>query len=79
MFFFCSLDGRHALSYECSWERLANPSRTASRAIIGDLGDYLKSAFRYSFSANTFDNIAFPREGEAKGYWSLSSMVRDDS
>lgn len=49
----CSEDGRHALSYELGWRRLAAPKRAASRAVLSQLGDSLKSAVKYTFREET--------------------------
>lgn len=46
------------------WQRLTNPSRRASKAVIPYLGDYMKHAVKYTFSAHAFDDFAFPRNGE---------------
>lgn len=56
-------DGSHSLSYEFGWQRLTNPSLTASRSIAAQLGDRMKSALTYTFAVNEFDNPVFPRSG----------------
>jgi len=61
---FCSETGRHALSYELGWRRLSDPSRRASRSTIDQLGDQLKSAFKYNFITSTMDDMTFPRKGK---------------
>lgn len=55
--------GRHALSYELGWRRLSDPSRRASRSTINQLGDQIKSAFKYNFMTSTMDDMTFPRNG----------------
>ena len=62
--FFCSENGRHAVSYELGWRRLSDPSRRASRAIMQELGDQVKSALKYSFAHSAMDNTTFPRNGK---------------
>lgn len=52
-----SEDGRHALSYELSWRRLAAPKRAASRAVLSQLGDSLKSAIKYTFREDTVGGL----------------------
>ena len=58
-----SEDGHHALTYELGWQRLADPSQRASRPVIGQLGDQVKSAARYIFRHETFDNSLAPTAG----------------
>lgn len=58
-----SEDGRHALSYELGWRRLAAPKRAASRAVLSQLGDSLKSAIKYTFRDDTYDNATYPTSG----------------
>jgi len=60
----CSETGKHALSYELGWRRLSDPSRRASRSTINQLGDQIKSAFRYNFMTSTMDDTTFPRNGK---------------
>ncbi|KAG2426304.1 hypothetical protein HXX76_013061 [Chlamydomonas incerta] len=43
-----SMDGSQGLEYELGWRRLLDPSRSASRAVMGQMGDYLLSALRYT-------------------------------
>lgn len=59
----CSEDGQHAVSYELGWRRLSDPARTASRAVLGQLGDRLLSAVKYVRRGDTFDDPAFPTQG----------------
>ena len=61
---FSSNTGKHALSYELGWRRLSDPSGRASRSTIGQLGDQIKSAVKYSFAHSAMDNPTFPRNGE---------------
>lgn len=56
-------DGHHALSHIAAWRQLSDPSGHASRAVLGQLGDSFKSAWRYVYSTNTFDNVGSPRSG----------------
>ena len=63
----CSEDGQHAVSYELGWRRLSDPTRTASRAVLSQLGDKLLSSVKYVNRRDTFDNPAFPMQGE-KGF-----------
>ncbi|PRW61285.1 Sorting and assembly machinery component 50 [Chlorella sorokiniana] len=58
-----SEDARHAVSYELGWRRLTDPSRTASRAVLAQLGDKLLSAVKYVHRADTFDDPSFPTQG----------------
>lgn len=58
-----SEDGRHAVSYELGWRRLSDPGRTASRAVLGQLGDKLLSSVKYVHRGDTFDSLAFPTQG----------------
>ncbi|KAI3432894.1 hypothetical protein D9Q98_010476 [Chlorella vulgaris] len=58
-----SEDGRDAVSYELGWRRLSGPGRTASRAVLGQLGDRLLSAVKYVRRADTFDNPIYPTQG----------------
>lgn len=62
----CSEDGCHALSYELGWRQLADPARTASRAVLGQLGDKVLSAVKYVARGDTFDNPAFPTQGSER-------------
>ncbi|KAL4452572.1 hypothetical protein ABPG75_008234 [Micractinium tetrahymenae] len=59
-----SEDGRHAVSYELGWRRLTDPGRTASRAVLGQLGDKLLSAVKYVHRGETFDSATFPTQVE---------------
>lgn len=59
----CRDDGRHALGYELGWRRLAAPQRTASRAVTTQLGDTVKSAVKYVFRQDTFDDVRYPTSG----------------
>ncbi|PNH06935.1 Sorting and assembly machinery component 50 A [Tetrabaena socialis] len=43
-----SMSGVHGLEYEIGWRRLLDPSRTASKAVVAQMGDYLKSSLRYT-------------------------------
>ncbi|EFJ52244.1 hypothetical protein VOLCADRAFT_116281 [Volvox carteri f. nagariensis] len=52
---FKSLNGRHTLEYELGWRRLLDPSRSASRAVVAQMGDFLKSALRYTAVADHRD------------------------
>jgi outer membrane protein insertion porin family len=56
-------DGRHAFSYELGWQRLADPSQCASASVARQLGDHVKSAVKYTFRTDTFDDFLFPRHG----------------
>lgn len=58
-----SEDGRHAVSYELGWRRLSDPARSASRAVVGQLGDRLLSAVKYVWREDTFDHPTFPTQG----------------
>jgi outer membrane protein insertion porin family len=58
-----SEDGHHALSHIAAWRQLSDPSGHASRAVLGQLGDSFKSAWRYVYSVSTFDNVGSPRSG----------------
>jgi hypothetical protein len=44
---YCSMNGVHNLQYELGWRQLADTSRTASRAVLAQTGDYLKAAARW--------------------------------
>ncbi|KXZ54472.1 hypothetical protein GPECTOR_4g537 [Gonium pectorale] len=50
-----SMDGSQALEYELGWRRLLDPSRTASRAVVSQMGDYLKSSLRYTLTLDRRD------------------------
>ncbi|GLC33405.1 hypothetical protein PLESTB_000072000 [Pleodorina starrii] len=50
-----SLSGVHSLEYELGWRRLLDPSRSASRAVVAQMGDYLKSSVRYTAAADRRD------------------------
>ncbi|KAG2436096.1 hypothetical protein HYH02_011607 [Chlamydomonas schloesseri] len=43
-----SMDGSQGLEYELGWRRLLDPSRSASRAVMAQMGDYLLSSLRYT-------------------------------
>lgn len=51
------------MSYELGWRRLTDPARTASRAVVGQLGDKLLSAVKYVHRVDKFDDPAFPTQG----------------
>lgn len=55
------------MSYELGWRRLSDPGRTASRAVLGQLGDRLLSAVKYVRRADTFDNPIYPTQGVGLG------------
>lgn len=45
-----SFDGRHSLEYALGWRRLdADPSGLASKAILAQVDDYVKSAVKYTW------------------------------
>ncbi|PSC74144.1 sorting and assembly machinery component 50-like protein B-like [Micractinium conductrix] len=58
-----SEDGQHAVSHELGWRRLSDPGRSASRAVLGQLGDSMLSAVKYVRRAECFDDLAFPTKG----------------
>jgi len=60
-----SMDGAHSLAYELGWRKLADPTRLASRAVLAQTGDYLKSALRYSFFFDRRNSPASPTAGYA--------------
>ncbi|GFR49021.1 hypothetical protein Agub_g11042 [Astrephomene gubernaculifera] len=53
-----SMDGSRALEYELGWRRLLDPSRSASRAVMAQMGDYLKSSLRYTATLDRRDPSA---------------------
>ncbi|GLI60036.1 hypothetical protein VaNZ11_001886 [Volvox africanus] len=53
-----SLNGTHTVEYELGWRRLLDPSRSASRAVVAQMGDYLKSAVRYTALVDRRDMAA---------------------
>ena len=55
------------MSYELGWRRLSDPGRSASRAVLGQLGDSMLSAVKYVRRAECFDDLAFPTKGEPMG------------
>jgi outer membrane protein insertion porin family len=63
-----SSDGRHGLTYECGWRNLADRAGTASRAVLAQSGDYLKSSVQYTFLLDRRDSAAAPSAG-----WALRS------
>jgi outer membrane protein insertion porin family len=47
-----SFDGHHSLEYNLGWRRLdADPSGLASKAILAQVDDYVKSAVKYTLQA----------------------------
>ena len=53
----------HTLSYELGWRHLTDPSRLASPSVKHQLGHSLKSAVRYIWRHDTFDDPIFPTQG----------------
>ncbi len=58
-----SEDGTHALSYELGWRLLADPSQSASQAVLSQLGHNLKSAAKYVHQRETINDPYFPSAG----------------
>ncbi|MEW5305444.1 MAG: hypothetical protein WDW38_010472 [Sanguina aurantia] len=60
-----SLDMKHALQYELGWRSITDPSKHASRAVLAQTGDFLKSALRYAFFLDKRDSPVAPTKGWA--------------
>ena len=59
----CREDGTHALTYELGWRSVFDHTRLASHAVAAQTGHQLKSALRYTYHWDTFDNSLMPSEG----------------
>lgn len=53
------------MSYELGWRHLADPTLSASRAVLAQTGDYLRSALRYAYLLDHRDNPVVPGDGWA--------------
>jgi hypothetical protein len=73
--FVCRDDGRHVLAYELAWRRLVNPTCLASRPVVTQLGDQLKSAVSYTFKTNTYDNPEEPTHGQFTHLLGLMNLL----
>ena len=59
----CREDGTHALTYELGWRSVFDYTRLASHAVAAQTGHQLKSALRYTYRWDIFDNSLMPSEG----------------